>query len=208
MINQSNYMKEATVLLEDVGLSIDEFNKIRVLSTNDLTDIEKSLMKKIRDEIPAPTNTTVLQKVIPHADILNYLDGTYKQVGGYVTKAQDVTQLNNIDEIFESLRLDYNGTQFNPLTDESFGIIRFKTPEASKVEIPYGTSMGGTIADGPPFTGNGFTAARNGNIIPEYKCSQYLDVYDGAELYTVSKDGNEVFTGIFDGNLGQFVKVE
>lgn len=58
--------------------------------------------------------------------------------------------------------------------------------------------MGGSILDSPPFTGNGFTSATNGQVIPEFKCGKYLDVYDGAELYEVGKDGKEVLRAIFN----------
>lgn len=67
--------------------------------------------------------------------------------------------------------------------------------------------MDGVITDEFPFTGNGFTAATNGQVIPEYKCQKYLDIYDGAELYSMAKDGTESLLGIYDSNLGRFIKI-
>lgn len=50
------------------------------------------------------------------------------------------------------------------MTDEAIGVTRYITDEASKISIPYGAKMGGTITDASPFTGNGFTKAINGEI--------------------------------------------
>ncbi|QUH28816.1 hypothetical protein [Vallitalea guaymasensis] len=206
--NYDSYMNDDLIsTLDDIGLSIDEFNELRMVSADKLTSSQRRTIKSIRDAISTPTNDTIMQKVIPQRDINAYLNGDYTQVGGYITKAQDVKQLNNYDDIFQSLRLDYEGTQFKPVSDDSIGIIRFKTPEASKIEIPYGKSMDGVITDEFPFTGNGFTAATNGQVIPEYKCQKYLDIYDGAELYSMAKDGTESLLGIYDSNLGRFIKI-
>ena len=67
-----------------------------------------------------------------------------------------------------------NTTTYNPLADNSVGVIRYTTNEVSKVSIPYSKEMGGTITEAPPFTGNGFTKATNGEIIPEFKCDGYF----------------------------------
>lgn len=149
-----------------------------------------------------------MQKVVPQGDIAKYLDGTYNKVGGYVTKAQDVKQLTNYDDIYNSLRLNYTGSAYKPATDECVGVIRFKTLEVSDMKIPYSEAMGGNTVDGAPFTGNGFTAATNGQAIPEYTCSgKYLTLDDGAELYTVAKDGTETLAAVYDSYLGKFVDI-
>ncbi len=106
-----------------------------------------------------PNKDTVMQKVIPSSDINKYLDGTYTQVGGYVTKADDVTGLATYDDIYNSLRLDYPNSAFKPSVDDSIGVIRYTTDESSKISIPYGKEMGGTEVASQPFTGNGFTKA-------------------------------------------------
>lgn len=151
-----------------------------------------TVMKSIRESIPMPDSNTIVQKVIPKGDIAKYLDGTYTQVGGYVTRAQDVSQLENYTDIYDSLRLDYPSTVYNPSIDDALGVIRFKTTESSEIQIPYGEEMGGSITDAPPFKGNGFTSATNGQVIPEFKCGSYLNVEDGAELYEINPNGTEV----------------
>lgn len=207
LVTDSSSMNKVLSILDDTGLSLDEFNQLRMVSADTLTSSQKLVMRKIRDAIPPPTSETVLQKVIHKNDIVKYLDGDYSEVGGYITKANDVKQLENYDDVFNSLRLDYNGTQYNPLSDESVGIIRFKTPEAKKIDIPYSKNMGGEVIDEFPFTGNGFTSATNGRIIPEYKCSGRLKFDDGAELYEMMKDGTENLRAVYESELGVFIEV-
>jgi hypothetical protein len=103
--------------------------------------------------------------------------------------------------------LDYPGTVYRSSTDDILGVIRFKTTESSEIQIPYAKEMGGSITDAPPFTGNGFTSATNGQVIPKFKCGSYLNVEDGAELYEISQDGTETLRAVFDKNIGKFISV-
>ncbi len=201
-------MDDIGSILSKHGLSLDKFNDLRLKSADKLTDNEIKAMKAVRESIPDLNNNSIMQKVLPKEDIAKYLDGSYNTVGGYVTRAQDVKQLNNYQDVFESLRLDYKGTKFKPESDDVLGIIRFKTPEASKIKPPYCKEFGGDIKDGPPFTGNGFTSATNGQIIPEYKCGDYLKLTQGSELYELTKDGKEVLKAVYDELAGRFVKVQ
>jgi hypothetical protein len=185
-------------------LTKSQFDSLRLKPTNSLLENEKEILRSIRNGITSPDNTTIMQKVIPKGDISKYIDGIYTTIGGYITRAQDVKQLDNYMDIFDSLRLDYPGTVFKTNEDEFLGVIRFQTPEASKIEIPYGKDFGGNITDADPFTGNGFTKATNGQSIPEYKCNAFLDILNGAELYKVTKDGEEILFAIYDKRLGNF----
>ena len=120
--------------------------------------------------------------------------------------AQDVKQLKNYDDIYNSLRLDYVDSDFNPATDECVGVIRFKTPEIWKIDIPYNQAMGGNAVGGPPFTGNGFTAATNGQAIPEFLCKDRVALNDG-ELYMVTKDGAEILVAVYNKVAARFVDI-
>ncbi len=203
-----SFMDDIGSILSKHGLSLDKFNDLRLKLADKLTDNEIRAMKAIRESIPDLNNNSIMQKVLPKEDIAKYLDGSYNTVGGYVTRAQDVKQLNNYQDVFDSLRLDYKGTKFKPESDNVLGIIRFKTPEASKIKPPYCKEFGGDIKDGPPFTGNGFTSATNGQIIPEYKCGDYLKLTQGSELYELTKDGKEVLKAVYDDLAGRFIKVQ
>ena len=75
------------------------------------------------------------------------------------------------------MRLDYPGSAYQPMADESIGVTWYTTDEASKISIPYGTEMSGTITDASPFTGNGFTKAINGEIRGTYEKWKVCNIY-------------------------------
>ena len=200
--------KDIADIITENGLTVNKFNELRVKDTSLLTETEKLSRKSIRDSIAMPDNTTKMQKVIPNSDINKYLDGSYTQVGGYITKYDDVSTLTKYDDIYESLRLDYPGTAYKVDSDSCLAVIRFKTPDAEKIEIPYGVDFGGTITDAPPFTGNGFTKAMNDKVIPEFKCNSFLDIYEGAELCKIDKNGIETLIAVFNEIDGRFVLIK
>lgn len=205
---QSSFVNDIEELLVKEGVSLDEFNKLRIQDVSTLTDAEKAVLKSVRESVPMPDADTLMQKVIPASDIEKYLDGTYTQVGGYVTRAEDVVQLSTYEEIYNSLRLDYPGSVYQPLADDSLGVIRYTTDQAPKISIPYGPEMGGTVTEVSPFTGNGFTKATNGQIIPEFKCDDFLKIKNGAQLIEIQKDGTEILRAVYDIDFGKFVSVD
>ncbi len=194
-------------LLNKYNITQTELHVLVMSNVNNLTDVEKVLLKSLRDAVPAPTPNTILQKVISVSDIDNYLRVTdpYTTIGGFITKAEDVKHLSNTSDIFDGLRLDYPGTKFTK--DVDYAVIRYKTDEVTKLEIPYSN----TISEVPnaktsisyPLTGNGFTSARDGSLIPEYEASSFMKPRDGAELYKVV-NGNEKLIGVYDDTLGRF----
>lgn len=177
--SESAFADNISDILTKEGLTLDEFYMLRLQDVSTLTDAEKATLKAIRKSVPMPDADTLMQKVIPASDIAKYMDGTYTQVGGYVTRAED-----------------------------SIGVIRYTTDEASKISIPYGTEMGGVVTEAPPFTGNGFTKATNGEIIPEFKCDGYLEVSDGAQLIEIGKDGTKTLKAVYSEIKGMFIPVE
>lgn len=195
-------------VLKQQGLTLEEFNKLRLTDVSQLTNDEKALLKMIRESIPMPDSNTLMQKVIPASDVQKYLDGTYTQIGGFVTRAEDVTQLKTYDDIYNSLRLDYPDTAYDIVSDDTLAVIRYNTNETSKIQIPYSSEMGGVTTGADPFTGNGFTKATNGQIIPEYKMSDFARMEDGAQLIEIGKDGKETLKAIYDVDFGRFVPIE
>ncbi|WP_448902985.1 hypothetical protein [Eubacterium sp.] len=202
------FASEITGILKEKGITLDEFTKLRLKNINKLTESEKNILKSIRNSVPMPDENTMLQKVFYKDDIEEYMNGTYTQVGGFVTRAVDVAHLKTYDSIYDSLRLDYKNSDFKPLTDESLGLIRFKTDEVEKIFIPYGPEMGGTVTEDWPFTGNGFTKAENGEIIPEFRLKKYLDIMDGAKLFEIKRDGTEILKAIYSEEDNRFIPVE
>lgn len=48
----------------------------------------------------------------------------------------------------------------------------------------------------------------DGEIIPEYKCNSFIDVYDGGELYQIDKNGIETLIAVFNEIDGKFVPIK
>ncbi|MGJ8731315.1 hypothetical protein ACRW9N_12710, partial [Listeria aquatica] len=61
--------------------------------------------------------------------------------------------------------------------------------------------------DDPPCTYNGFTASRNGEVVPEWKFRDRQFPNNGAKLYKVINNEQKL-VGIFDADLGRFVEVK
>ena len=202
------FVNELPEILKQKRITLDEFNNLRLRDVAELTDSEKEILKFIRNSVPMPNENTLMQKVITVEDIEKYLNGTYTQVGGFVTRAIDVENLKTYDDLYKGLRLDYPESVFNPTEDDVMGMIRFTTEDFKKITIPYRTEMGGNASGETPFTGNGFTKATNGNIIPEFQCSKYIDIKDGAQLIELRKDGTEKLRAIYDKDTKKFVEIK
>ncbi|MBN2750868.1 MAG: hypothetical protein JXR57_15365 [Bacteroidales bacterium] len=202
------FSDELSELLSKQGLTIDEFKVLQQKTFESMTAAEKVKINAIRNSIQTPNSETLLQKVIPKSDIDKYLDGTYKQVGGYVSTAKDAKHLKTYDDIYYGMRLDYklgDGVSQNfYLSDGSCGVIRYKTPKANTLEVPKYP----TVNDPPPFTGHGFTSGNNGRLaVPEWK-SGYNTPDDGAELWEVYSNGTEVLRAVFSKVENKFISVK
>ena len=144
------------------------------------------------------------EKIIPLEDIGKYLgDGGRSTIRGYVARYNDVCHLRGYDEVVEAMRLDYkiDGVRPYPEGGDSYGYIKFRTRNVENIEIPFGKAMGGTNTDGYPCGLNGFTASRNGEVVPEFFCIRGKEVKPmrGAELHRVV-NGRDTVVGIFDGS--------
>ena len=196
-------------VLKQQGLTLEEFNKLRLTDVKDLTKEQIAQMKAIREAVPKIDANTYIQKTIPASDIDKYIgeDG-WSTIGGYVARYDDVSHIKGYDNVVESSRLDYvtgDGVRPYPEGGDTYAYIKFKTTDAEKIKAPHGEIFGGTNTDGPPCTLNGFTGARNGQIIPEWSLSgEYVKPKKGAELHKVVNGKDTV--AIFDGK--HFVEVK
>ena len=197
-------------VLKQQGLTLEEFNKLRLTDVKDLTKEQIAQMKAIREAVPKIDANTYIQKTIPASDIDKYIgeDG-WSTIGGYVARYDDVSHIKGYDNVVESSRLDYvtgDGVRPYPEGGDTYAYIKFKTTDTEKIKTPYGEIFGGTNTDGPPCTLNGFTGARNGQIIPEWSLSgEYVKPKKGAELHKVV-NGKDTVVAIFDGK--HFVEVK
>jgi hypothetical protein len=196
------------------GMTLEEFYYLQPERAETLPATTRAKMIAIRDEVPMPTMDTILEKVIPAADIQKYLDGKYTTVQGFFSRAQDTQGAKNPFSIYQTLRLDYAPkpgrlSDFDPYRDQSIGVIRFRTADTGNIKIPFSEWMGGTESLPYPNTGNGFTAAENGLIVPEFKIANRMDVkpLGGAELFEIYSDGRECLRAVYDGHAGIFRRV-
>jgi hypothetical protein len=185
----NGFPDNVSTILAKEGLSIDDFNYMMQKSVNALNDVEKAKMVRIRAAMSKPDASTLMQKVIPKSDIQKYVDGTYKQVGGYATIASDAKHLESYDDIYHGLRLDYDGTEFF-IENGSCGVIRFTSSGSSGAVLP----TGGKYAKYDyPFTAHGFTAGKNGRLgAPEWHLENRIDFNEGAELWEIMSNGDEI----------------
>ena len=207
--NSSFANKNLGEVLKQQGLTLEEFNKLRLTDVKDLTKEQIAQMKAIREAVPKIDANTYIQKTIPASDIDKYIgeDG-WSTIGGYVARYDDISHIKGYNNVVESSRLDYvtgDGVRPYPEGGDTYGYIKFKTKRTNKIEIPYGKVFGGTNVDGPPCTLNGFTGARNGAIVPEWELSVRVKPNKGAELHKVINEKDTV-VAIFDGKHFKEVK--
>ncbi|MGL5084522.1 MAG: hypothetical protein ACRC68_02175, partial [Clostridium sp.] len=131
----NSFKEEISTILENEGITLNEFNNMRMKVASELSDEQKRIMIKIRESVKAPDNDTILQKVFHGSQIDNYLKETeqWDTIGGFITKAEDVKDIGTLREVYEGLRLDYDKTPFNPDLDNDYGLIRFKTDATNKI---------------------------------------------------------------------------
>ena len=207
--NSSFANKNLGEVLKQQGLTLEEFNKLRLTDVKDLTKEQIAQMKAIREAVQKIDANTYIQKTISASDIDKYIgeDG-WAAIGGYVARYDDVSHIKGYNNVVESSRLDYvtgDGVRPYPEGGDTYGYIKFKTKRTNKIEIPYGKVFGGTNVDGPPCTLNGFTGARNGAIVPEWELSVRVKPNKGAELHKVINEKDTV-VAIFDGKHFKEVK--
>ena len=204
------------------NLTIEEFKHLVMKSTDYMSSNEKDFVNSIRNEIPMPNSNTIIQKVIPIGQRNTYFmennDGSVKRISGYLSSASDSKHLNNYQDYFDGLRLDYQGSEFVSQNSNECIVIRFQAENPEVIEIPRNYNNGGNInnpndpspynKDAPPFTGNGFTAGQNNTLgVPEIRAdfNNPLVIKDGAEMYLIGSN-QPILIGVYNKTLKKFVK--
>jgi hypothetical protein len=99
--------------LKEYGVSWDEFNRLRNTRITEMSQYEYDMMIDIRNAIPYPDDSTVMQKIMPiEAEVWLFDRRKKATAGGYAAKRSDVKNITNIREAVEGLRLDYEGSPF------------------------------------------------------------------------------------------------
>ena len=156
--------------LKEYGVSWDEFNRLRNTHVTKMTQSEYDMMIDIRNTIPYPKNSTVMQKIMPiDAEVWLFNKKEKATAGGFVARRSDVKNITNIRAAVEGLRLDYEGSPFVEtmidangnrvavrdqngnlvLKTDAYLRLEYTTDETGYIQIPYGDMDGNSIdADG------------------------------------------------------------
>lgn len=187
-------------LLAEYSITENDFIRITTTTASDLPETDRTLLKQIRESLPKPTGTVLLQKVISLNDMTTYMENVYGgTIGGFVSIAGDVKSLRSMYQIYWGLRLDYTGSEFSE-DGAGYAVIRFYSEYIDNLEIPYSPAMGGDVTDPEPFGGGGFTTSTLGyGGFPEYKFDGYYPPTEGAELYAATPSGNLILRSVYTG---------
>ena len=152
--------------LKEHGVSWDEFNRLRNTHVTKMTQSEYDMMIDIRNTLPKPDTSTVMQKIMPiDAEGWMFNQEEDATAGGYVAKRSDVKNITNIHEAVEGLRLDYEGSPFVEtmidangnrvavrdqngnlkLKTDAYLRLEYMTDDTAFITIPYGDMDGNLI---------------------------------------------------------------
>ena len=178
----------------EIGIGRFQELKLKPLNNGTYTEREKEIIKSIREKFTIDENT-LLRKIIKSQDAEKYVSGDYTSVRGYISRAEDYSEVGDFEDIFETFRLDYNDTPYHS-TDKSYWKIEFKTipDDLKKINLDntYGKEFGGLNEDINPCTRNGFTGAKNGKVIPEWNLKEEGLRYDDNALIAKIENGKIV----------------
>ena len=121
-----------------VALVLSVLNLIVIAVSSVYETLTKECVKELvdmRTKVTEVTTETVMQKAISFSDFNGYMDkdSPKTQVTGCVSKAEDAAPYTtSAKEIYNNLRLDYNGTEFTywGKTIEQLGLPNFFTFDA------------------------------------------------------------------------------
>ncbi len=215
-IAKSNGFKTAN---EFKSATMKTYDELEALGTLDN-------IKAMRNAIPDPTNTTVMQKVVDPDTAMKYLSGERTTITGSVAKFSDTQGLKTYTDVYNGLRLDYTGK--NPFADPgakgaTMYAIRFTSKDTTdKVVKSVRSSELGNLEWAYPYTGTGFISSaskldigttkpysileQGKTVIPEYVARNIDDgvaLKEGAEMYKITDSGEEILYAIFD-DVGLF----
>ena len=220
-IAKSNGFKTAN---EFKSATMKTYDELEALGTLDN-------IKAMRNAIPDPTNTTVIQKVVDPDTAMKYLSGERTTITGSVAKFSDTQGLKTYTDVYNGLRLDYTGE--NPFADPgtkdaTMYAIRFTSDDTTeKIVKSVKSSELGNLEWAYPYTGTGFISSaskldigttkpysileQGKTVIPEYVARSIDDVgvqlREGAEMYKITDSGEEILYAIFDKKQKHFKRI-
>jgi hypothetical protein len=152
---------------------------------------------------------TVMQRTVPPAQLPFYVERGYDRVSGFVNRASEVAHLTSPKALFRALGLVYSGSPFAE-DDHEAHVLRWVAHRSDLYRLPYGgqheaamRAMQGWVVERAPFRGNGF-APGDTDVVAEFKVDS-IRLPHGAQLWRLSRDGNETLVATFDADATRWV---
>jgi hypothetical protein len=161
----------------------------------------------------APTagaaSAIVMQRTVPPSQLPFYLERGYDRVSGFVNRASEVAHLTNPRVLYRALGLVFAGSPFTE-DDGDVHVLRWVAHRADLYRLPYGgqheagmRAMQGWVIERSPFRGNGF-APGDTEVVTEFKVDS-VRLPHGAQMWQLTRDGDEVMVASFDSDAGKWV---
>lgn len=203
------------------GITEEKLNILRNLDYNKMTKEDYEKLKPEIDAIISLTRSYDLNKVkpgkmrkyIPVEDMEKYLSGkfgnrSYDGIRGFIARQDDALQLKTFDDIFYTMRLDYEGNTF--IYNREIAYIDFVATSYEDTFVPIGKLYGGTEKTPSPFGGMGLLKTENGQIIREYKVKYEeklaFNKMNEAVMYKIDKTGKVELIAVYDTDIKDWIR--
>ena len=204
------FIKQVPELLKNYGLTLEQFQELKNKPSDQYDDKEVEIIKNIREQVPGINQDTQLVKVLTVEDAYKfYKNKQGPTIRGFIAKFDDIGYVSGYDYMRETLRLDYSyekeGKKVEPFPagGTQYAKIVFKTQNAGDIGIPFNARFGGKETGDYPFTGNGFTGARNNTLTPEFKIGSQVKPTSG-DIY-INDNGKDIQVATYDPDTDQFI---
>lgn len=154
--------------------SVHEFEAIRFMEPEDMTQAQIAALRNIRDNIPNPTVGARVQRVVALDDqIFNptaMIQNNQSAIAGFIGRSQDLPSTSpTTKELIDRFRLDYPASGLSNTSPHAIIETRMTGDMVSNITVPRKSQFGGNYDIEYPYTGNGFTASIDGHLTPEYR---------------------------------------
>lgn len=153
----------------------------------------------------------VMQRTVPPGQLPFYLERGYDRVSGFVNRASEVAHLTSPRPLYRALGLVFPGSPFTE-EDGDVHVLRWVAHRPDLYRLPYGgqheagmRAMQGWVIERSPFRGNGF-APGDTEVVAEFKVDS-VRLPHGAQMWKLTRDGDEVMVASFDADAGKWVSL-
>lgn len=176
----------------------EEFEALRFMKGDALTLDQKAAINQIRLEIPPIQDTETVAKVLSYDQAMAQLNGGTETLRGFFARKADIEDATTTSALIDRVRIDYPTQYGRPAFFPNDAHVVLETPgeavsASSKIPRSGDYYVGGGAdvrIDQPyPYNGNGFTASRDGHLVPEWVSDEVQLPADGRTIMRF-KDAN------------------